>query len=405
MPKIIWSLDRLSPSVVSVTDSVMSFSYNQGRQNYLDQYSGGTLNVTLNNQNNVAQYFTFNSVWHLKDPITPDSEYQSFWMQDISFNDYPGNTGLSTITVSLVDVLARNGRNVVSNVVLPQDLTYQQLGTLWSTSPYQIGGVSGNGGSSTAAAITYSGSMLNYLNLIDATEKGLLSFYKDAVVLLDRSNVKDSISGMTFTRNTASATAISYYSFGHNKAGLNFMNNVTVTPNGLASQTATNSTSVSAYGNAQQSVSTVDYNTTQALGLAQWLSNSQADPEAETWSLSFQDVAQNNTALIEFLETFYGFVGFAMKIWNLVYRVPGSASDTTVLVFIEGIEVNATPEQTVFTVYFSPATYYQFFTLDSTTFGILGGAGITYNQPEIVYDETGWIYNDANVEQGSRLGW
>jgi len=35
----------------------------------------------------------------------------------------------------------------------------------------------------------------------------------------------------------------------------------------------------------------------------------------------------------------------------------------------------------------------------------LGGDGITYNQPEIEYNETAWIYNDANVEQGSRLGW
>ena len=64
-----------------------------------------------------------------------------------------------------------------------------------------------------------------------------------------------------------------------------------------------------------------------------------------------------------------------------------------------------TPSQTSITFYLSPAEYYQYFILDSDTFGILGGDGITYDQPEIVYDETGWIYNDANVEQGSRLGW
>jgi hypothetical protein len=33
--------------------------------------------------------------------------------------------------------------------------------------------------------------------------------------------------------------------------------------------------------------------------------------------------------------------------------------------------MNATPDRTIFTVYFSPATYYQFFTLDSSTLGIL----------------------------------
>jgi len=370
MPKISWSLRRSSPSFVDVSTSVLSFSYSQGRQNYLDQYSGGTLNVTLKNQTDVAQYFTFNSVWYIFDADSGEAQY--FWLQDINFNDYPGNTGLSTITVALVDVLARNGRNVVSSVTLAQAATITQLQTLWRTAPYQIGDLQGSGaGSSTAAGITYSGSMLNYLNLIDATEKGLLNFSGSQTNMIPRSSVSSSVSGMTFTRNAASATAISYFAFGHDKAGLNFMNNVTVTPNGLAAQTATNSTSLAAYGNAQQSVSTVDFDTTQALGLAEWLSSSQADPEAQTWSLTFQDLSQDTTALTNFLIAFYGTGGSAKRLWDLVYRVPGAAADTTVLVAIEGITVNASLDQTTFTVYFSPATYYQFFTLDSSTLGIL----------------------------------
>jgi len=370
MPKISWSVCRYSPTFVDVTTSVLSFSYSQGRQNYLDQYSGGTLNVTLKNQTNVAQYFTFNSVWQIFDADSGETQY--FWLQDINFNDYPGNTGISTITVALVDVLARNGRNVVSSVTLAQAATITQLQTLWRTAPYQIGDFQGSGGgSSTAAGITYSGSMLNYLNLIDATEKGLLNFSGGQTNMIPRSSVSSSVSGMSFTRNAASTTAISYFAFGHDKAGLNFMNNVTVTPNGLAAQTATNSTSFSSYGNAQQSISTVDFDTTQALGLAEWLSSSQADPEAQTWSLTFQDISQNTTALTNFLIAFYGISGAAMRLWDLVYRVPGAAADTTVLVAIEGITVNASLDRTTFTVYFSPATYYQFFTLDSSTLGIL----------------------------------
>jgi hypothetical protein len=370
MPQIEWELNRYAPSVVGVTSSVLSFSYMQGRQNYLDQYSGGTLSVTLKNQANIAQYFTFNSVWSLVHQ--PTNSDQLFWCQDVVFNDYPGNTGLSTITVSLVDVLARNGRNVVSNVVLAQNATITQLQNLWRTAPYQIGDFQGSGGgSSTAAGITYSGSMLNYLNLIDQTEKGLLSFYSEETNMIPRNGVSSSVSGFSFTRNATSTTAITYYAFGHDKAGLNFMNNVTVNPNGLASQTATNSTSLTAYGNAQQSVSTVDATTTQALSLAQWLSNSQADPEAETWSLSFLDLAQDATIMDRFIETFSNSIGTGRRLWNLVYRVPGAGSDTTVVVAIEGISVNATPDRTDFTVYFSPATYYQFFTLNSSTLGIL----------------------------------
>ena len=370
MTKIIWTFGRLTPSVIDVTSSVMSFSYTQGRENYLDQYSGGTLTVTLKNQSNIAQYFTFNSTWELVDDIA-SSAAQTFWCQDVTFNDYPGNTGLSTITVNLVDVLARNGRNVVANVALTQKITTQQLKDLWKTPAYKIGGVDYAGGSSTAAAITYSGSMLNYLNLITQTEKGLLYLFGDVVLLVGRNYVNSSVSGFSFTRNASTASAISYFGIDHNLAGLNFMNNVTTSPNGLASQTATNSTSVTAYGNAEQTVSTVDATTTQALGLAQWLSSSQSDPDAQKWSISFQDIPQNSTALGRFLVSFYGLLGYENRVWNLVYRVPGAGSDTTVQVAIEGISVNATPEQTLFTVYFSPLTYYQFFTLNSTTLGIL----------------------------------
>jgi len=370
MTRVDWQLRRSVPSVVDVTTSVMSFSYTQGRQNYLDQYSGGTLSVTLKNQTNIAQYFTFNSVWILADDATSSEQY--FWCQDVAFNDYPGNTGLSTITVSLVDVLARNGRNVVSSVVLAQANTIGQLQTLWRTAPYQIGDFDGTGpGSSTAAGITYSGSMLNYFNLIDSTEKGLVNYYGASTFMTRRASVSLCVSGFSFTRNATSATAISYYAFGHDKAGLNFMNNVTVNPNGLASQTATNSSSLTAYGNAAQSVSTVDATTTQALGLAQWLSSSQADPEAQTWSVTFQDISQDQTITERWVETIMNPIGNGRRLWNLVYRVPGAGSDTTLLVAIEGVTINATPEKTDFTVYFSPATYYQFFTLNSSEFGIL----------------------------------
>jgi hypothetical protein len=370
MTKIAWQLRRYVPSLVDVTDSVMSFSYTQGRQNYLDQYSGGTLSVTLKNQTNIAQYFTFNSVWILAEDDTSSEQY--FWCQDVTFNDYPGNTGLSTITVSLVDVLARNGRNVVSNVVLAQADTIGQLQTLWRTAPFQIGDFDGSGpGSSTAAAITYSGSMLNYFNLIDQTEKSLVNYYGASTFMTRRNSVWLLGSGFSFTRNASSATAISYNSFSHDKAGLNFMNNVTVNPNGLASQTATNSASLTAYGNAAQSVSTVDATTTQALGLAQWLSGSQSDPEAQIWSVGFQDISQNQTITERWVETIMNPIGNNRRLWNLVYRVPGAGSDTTLLVAIEGVSINATPEKTDFTVYFSPATYYQFFVLNSGEFGIL----------------------------------
>jgi hypothetical protein len=115
----------------------------------------------------------------------------------------------------------------------------------------------------------------------------------------------------------------------------------------------------------------VDATTTQALGLAQWLSDSQADPEAQTWAIGFQDISQDQTITERWVETIMNTIGNGRRVWSLVYRVPGAGSDTTLLVAIEGVTINATTEKTDFTVYFSPATYYQFFSLDSSQFGIL----------------------------------
>jgi hypothetical protein len=370
MTKIDWSLIRYAPSSVDVTSFVLSFSYTQGRENYLDSYSGGTLTVTLENNANIAQYFTFNSVWALYDDGGVGS--LQFWTQNVQFNDYPGNTGLSTITVSLVDVLARNGRNVVSNVSLAEAGTIQQLQTLWQTLGFQIGDIgASNAGSSIAAATTYSGSMLNYFNLITATEKGLVSFYDGTAYMISRNAVSSSIAGKSFTRDTPNSNNIVYQEFSHNRAGINFMNTVTIAPQGLANQTGVNSTSVTAYGTAQQTITTVDYNTTQADGLAEWLAFSQSDPDSERWSVSFMDIPQNFTALNRFINAFMSSTGYAYRVWNLYYRVPGAVSDTLVQVVLEGITVNATPDKTIFTVYFSDIENYQFFTLNSSVFGVL----------------------------------
>ena len=139
-------------------------------------------------------------------------------------------------------------------------------------------------------------------------------------------------------------------------------------PAGLATQQATNAASVSTYGANGFTVSTVDANTTQALGLAQWLANTLSETDKQRFVVSFTDLAQSLSTVnfSTFLEN------ITLKYQNsLTYRVPGAGSDTTVSVIVEGYDVSATPEQTTFTVYLSPLTYYQFFTLNSTTLGIL----------------------------------
>ena len=161
MPKVSWLFRKATAPNTDLSAFVLSLNYFQGRQNYLNQYAGGILSITLNNNTNVAENFVLNDTWELRSNNFTGS--QTFWVQGITLNDYPGNTGLSTCTVQFSDILARNGRNVVTNSVIPQLTTNGQIDYIetWnSPSPGSVLVV--NNGASIASAITYTGSVLNY---------------------------------------------------------------------------------------------------------------------------------------------------------------------------------------------------------------------------------------------------
>jgi hypothetical protein len=187
------------------------------------------------------------------------------------------------------------------------------------------------------------------------------------------------------------------------------MNFVQVSPAGLTTQTAQNTTSISAYGQNGYSLSSVDWSNSQGLNLASWLANSQSDPTDLRYVVGFSDVSQDTTKLGQFVASISGAFGY-LRTTSITYQIQkktgAPVSPETEAVVIEGVQITATPSETLFQVFFSPLTVYQFFILNSATLGLLGGGGITYNQPEITYDETDWVYNDSNADDtASRLGW
>jgi hypothetical protein len=88
---------------------------------------------------------------------------------------------------------------------------------------------------------------------------------------------------------------------------------------------------------------------------------------------------------------------------QLTYTPTGCGQQTKMSV-IRSRRISATPSDCQVTLGLLPAYQYQSLVLDDVYLGILGGDGITYNQPEIFYDENDWTYNDSYVEQGNRLG-
>ena len=149
------------------TTSVISFSGNAGRQNYLDNYSGGTFQITIKNQANEAANFTQG----LEVQIVFSSGLDIAWgtVIGVTYTDYPGNVGLSTATITCQDELTRAGKFTLQDFAgySQQSTTNQAERSNEAFTGLKTPEVSRVGtGSSTAQAVTlYNGTILNRLNL------------------------------------------------------------------------------------------------------------------------------------------------------------------------------------------------------------------------------------------------
>ena len=367
MPKVNWTILN---GATDITSRVLSMNITVGREKYLDTYSGGQVVLTINNSANYAAGIAYGSIIRVYSGTFPNEYLCDYWVQEVTYSDYPGNTGLNTATITAVDWISRAGRVLANNFLLSQNSTGFQMKLFEQSSGGPLPSdmlVTTFGGSSTAAAITYTGTVNNYLNLLVATERSYVIIRGSLLYWVPRSYVSSLAPIATTIGRTTSTSQIAYQQFERIQNGTQFINTATVSPNGLASQTSTNASSVSTYGPAFYSSSTVDVNTTQALGNAEWIANNFSDPTSLRFACSLSDVAQNATALSSWLSQCWGTDNRTV---NLAYQVP-NGSLTTIAVVMEGAQINVTPEQTEFRMTFSPLQYYQFFTLNSTTLGIL----------------------------------
>ena len=90
---------------------------------------------------------------------------------------------------------------------------------------------------------------------------------------------------------------------------------------------------------------------------------------------------------------------------ELKYTPVGSSVAVMSQNIITGRTISGTPEDMYVSFRTKPYYNWNAFELNDSFNGVLGGGTLTYNQAEIVYDESEWTYNDSYVEQGSRLGW
>jgi hypothetical protein len=352
------------------TTDVLSFSGNSGRQNYNDNYGGGSFTITIKNNTNQAANFPRGTQVIINFP-TGNTAFAGK-VSNINYNDYPGNIGLSTATITCIDEITRAGKFQLKDFTLyAADQTIQQAKqtneSFTGLKTPEVLNVGGLGNSTASGVASYTGTILNRLNLLVQTEKGLLSAKTAGIYFFSRGSVASTASATSLTRNTISSTTIAYENFNRVALGDNFYNQVTVIPETVAEQQENNTTSQTAYGVSGYSISTVDSTTTQALGLAGWLANMQGDPDTLRYEVTFTDVANNSTAFENLL---LDVLVFSTVMLSLQWQAQGQ-SLRTVNTILEGMSFTGTPSQTSITFYLSPAEYYQYFILDSAIFGIL----------------------------------
>ena len=383
MAKINWAFINYTTSDV-LTTHVMSFTRMRGKQTFLDQYAGQQMQVTIrNNTNQSASWVVGTAI-----EIRYGNDYQNYWVSEIQYNDQPGTTTTSgsgagsTATVLLDDWMSRAGRIQMDAFAFTQAASITQLSTQITSGgavmPSAMDWGTTTAGSADAVGGAYTGTLATRINLNMASNTPPLNQYAIGKNLNINAVASNPSNMVTFQPATGSSTGnyfINYQNFRRITAGQNFLNTVTATPPVVAAQTKTNASSVTTYGTRYNGISTENTTVNQTANVAQWLANCQSDPAALRYEITFTDLMQPNTGIDNF------FVYLPTQPFVYVkYVVPGSGVTTTAQAIVEGVAYSGTPDQTVFTVYLSPADYYQQFVLDSALFGVLdqNRLGITW---------------------------
>ena len=351
------------------TSDVLSFSGTWGRRNYLDNYAGGGFSLTIKNNTNQAASFIRGTTVRIK--FSNGVRAWAGKVTTVDYNDYPGDTGLSTATVKCIDFVAQAGKVTVQNFNYTETDTLSQAVQTNAFFPFgpQIYVVSTGESRASGTASSYTGTILNRLNILNDTERGQLKSFINNISFISRKQIGLYISAVSLNRTGDSPTVISYTNFRRIGLGDNFMNQVEVNPETVASQTSNNTVSQTAYGISSYSVNSADSTTTQAAGLASWLSNMQGDPATLRYEVDFNDVSCNETAFYTYMQRMLSASNLTSQ-GTLEWQAQGESLQT-VQTIIEGMSFSGTPDQTNVTVYLSPIEYYSYFTLNDTNLGIL----------------------------------
>jgi hypothetical protein len=369
------------------TSSVLSLSLEIGRRTFFDDWSGGKIAVTIRNQNgqcsDIAQFDTI----ELQD-------FSLFFVTNINFNDaIADNASTCVVTgIDLITTLSQYYFDSSTSFTEPAlDYIYNTFEATVIGPPYMDPPVASRTTTNNNGQITGPSTLLNFFSSILLGECGALTASSNTITLHPFE------SPLTAEWNFVLAGDIGIPYFSLDRMAGTDLPASQVTMNYQTGEFVYNNTDPTKFRRNYTRYTQLLAST--AASQAEFYAKALTDPDVLSGSLSWFDYAADPFVNSDW---YYSFGTIPGDFATLAYKLPGQGANSA-FVKIEGISCQATPSQTMWTVYFTDSQLFGF-VLDSEYNGVLGGTGITYNA-SIDYNEFGYEYNDNSADNGSRLGW
>ena len=357
----------------SLDGYVYSLSFFNGKKRWLENYSPQTLTLTIDNSTNLAGAFLPGAeIKVYRDGVGTNNNARSFfYTQSVSYDDgFQYASGGATATITAIDLFGVLSREQLVDADLGD---FNCLAQLAEYTP--LISFTSDGNSIAVVTNNYTGTIGARLTENMQTEHGLMINYGDTIKLLARSQVGENVSSLSFG-GTASATVLPMNAVFRSALGDSF-NNVVTVDGPWGAFTATNAAGVALWGTWATTTTQVDGSGSQAQACAEYLAALMGDALSVNqiyFEIHVMDYAVNPSTLTLFQQ----YNDFISQNIDVVYRIPGTVSDTTYKCVIEGLQINSDPEKTEYVFFLTPAELYRSFILDDAIFGTLDNNRLSY---------------------------
>jgi hypothetical protein len=374
MPKWDWRISFATSTTFTTLPSVENISISNGRRRQIDDYGVDTLTVEslFPSSWTVAPKLGDKIIAWVYTTAYPSYPTYNYWKMfqgrivDVNIK-YGMVTNEDSVTITAEGLQADLGRTQINGYAVSSGLTDLQVFDTAASVGVVVGGV---GSMSTGSAQTYTGNLKAFVDNEVRTEQGRLRSTPSAPNVLEMGQLdfvgRSSLffglaSAQEWSDGTLAPAAYSAYKYQEIKfksASEDYYNSVTVEPLGLASQTSTAGvTPIFSYV-----ANTYDVSTSQASSLAQYIRFKYDTTASSPRELGFTIGQQSSADAVWFLNLVSNFLGLEIQV---VLR------GARYYCVVEGVNINATPDETRIVFSVSSNETNDYLLLDDTIYGRL----------------------------------